>query len=124
MRRRIQRNQRPPTPALNPQALGPVDDKLNTEAWTLLSVGLGTGLTAFVGGLATSFHYSALLSAWAAFPILAGCFGGVALLNPLAEPPTADSVETKRLWVQRGIIGLVFSVLMAVGGAILLASIP
>jgi hypothetical protein len=49
--------------------------------------------------------------------------GGIELLNPLAEPPTAESVRTKHRWVQGGIALLVLSVLMGVVGALILASI-
>jgi hypothetical protein len=100
-----------------------LDDKLNAEAWTLLGAGFSVGFAAVIGGLTADFHYHAILAVWGAFPILAGCMGGVELLNPLAELPTAESVRTKHRWVQGGIALLVLSVLMGVCGALILASI-
>lgn len=123
MRLRRQRSQPPENPVPDPAELVPVDDKLNAEAWTLLGAGFSAGFAAVIGGLTADFRYHAILAAWGAFPILAGCMGGVELLNPLAEPPTAESVRTKHRWVQGGIAVLVLSALMGVCGALILASI-
>jgi len=44
------------------------------------------------------------------------------LINPLATPPTVESIRAKHRWVLRGLALLVFSLLMAVGGGLILAT--
>lgn len=95
---------------------------LTGEAKTLLIAGLTVGAPAVVGGLSGHFPYHELVAMWGVFPVLAGCMGGLELLNPFADAPTTQSVQTKRRWVQRGFALLVFSILAAISGGLLLAT--
>ena len=76
-----------------------------------------------IGGLSAHFRYHEIVAIWGVFPILAGWMGGVELINPLAIPPTAESIETKRGWVQRGFALLLLSLLAAVAGGLILAAL-
>jgi hypothetical protein len=84
--------------------------------------GLTVGAPVLIGGLSATFRYHELVAVWGVFPILAGCMGGVELINPFAVPPTPESIQIKRRWVHRGFAFLVLSLLAAVGGGLLLAT--
>lgn len=95
---------------------------LTDEAKTLLIAGLAVGAPVVIGGLTADFYYHELVAIWGVFPILAGCMGGVELVNPSGTPPTPESIQTKRRWVHRGLALLVLSLLAAVVGGLLLAT--
>lgn len=121
MRHRPRHPQRPRVSSVSSR-LREEDAALTDEAKTLLIAGLTVGAPVVVGGLSGHFLYHELVAAWGMFPILAGCMGGLELLNPFADSPTAQSVQAKRRWVQRGLALLMLSILAAVGGGLLLAT--
>jgi hypothetical protein len=96
---------------------------LDVLGTAVFQVGVAAAALGATIGLAIKFNHHYLVAVWGIFPLCAGCYAGLEVMETSGVSPTRASLEKKRRHINAAAVSLVLSLFLAATALILAVTI-